>query len=32
LHEKLTAKTYQPGAYRSLFIYEPKKRQIIAAL
>ena len=31
LHEELTTKTYQPGAYRSFFIYEPKKRQISAA-
>jgi retron-type reverse transcriptase len=31
LHEELTAKTYRPGAYRSFFIYEPKKRQISAA-
>ena len=31
LHEELTTKTYRPGAYRSFFIYEPKKRQISAA-
>lgn len=31
LHEELTAKTYRPGAYRSFFIFEPKKRQISAA-
>jgi retron-type reverse transcriptase len=31
LHEELTSKTYQPGAYRSFFIFEPKKRQISAA-
>jgi retron-type reverse transcriptase len=31
LREELTAKTYRPGAYRSFFIYEPKKRQISAA-
>lgn len=31
LHEELSAKTYRPGAYRSFFIYEPKKRQISAA-
>ena len=31
LHEELSTKTYQPGAYRSFFIYEPKKRQISAA-
>src|SRR5271155_1913177 len=31
LHEELAAKTYQPGAYRSFFITEPKKRQISAA-
>lgn len=31
LHEELLTKTYRPGAYRSFFIYEPKKRQISAA-
>src|SRR5271165_3007205 len=31
LHEELAGKTYGPGAYRSFFIYEPKKRQISAA-
>lgn len=31
LHEELAAKTYQPGAYRSFHIYEPKLRQISAA-
>ena len=31
LHEELATKTYQPGAYRSFFIHEPKKRQISAA-
>ncbi len=31
LHEELTQKTYRPGAYRSFFIHEPKKRQISAA-
>jgi hypothetical protein len=31
LHEELATKTYRPGAYRSFFIYEPKKRQISAA-
>ena len=31
LHEELSSKTYRPGAYRSFFIYEPKKRQISAA-
>ena len=31
LHEELTTKAYQPGSYRSFFIYEPKKRQISAA-
>ena len=31
LHEELSTKTYRPGAYRSFFIYEPKKRQIRAA-
>src|SRR5271167_3950754 len=31
LHEEMTTKTYRPGAYRSFFIYEPKKRQISAA-
>ncbi len=31
LHEELTAKTYRPGAYRSFYIFEPKKRQISAA-
>jgi retron-type reverse transcriptase len=31
LHEELTTKTYRPGAYRSFYIYEPKKRQISAA-
>ncbi len=31
LHEELSTKTYRPGAYRSFFIYEPKKRQISAA-
>lgn len=31
LHEELITKTYRPGAYRSFFIYEPKKRQISAA-
>ena len=31
LHDELSTKTYQPGAYRSFFIHEPKKRQISAA-
>jgi retron-type reverse transcriptase len=31
LHEELTQKTYRPGAYRTFFIHEPKKRQISAA-
>jgi RNA-directed DNA polymerase len=31
LHEELSSKTYRPGAYRSFFIYETKKRQISAA-
>jgi retron-type reverse transcriptase len=31
LREELIAKTYRPGAYRSFFIHEPKKRQISAA-
>jgi hypothetical protein len=31
LHEELAAKTYQPGAYRTFYRYEPKKRQISAA-
>lgn len=31
LHEELSTKTYRPGAYRSFFIFEPKKRQISAA-
>ncbi len=31
LHEQLSTKTYRPGAYRSFFIYQPKKRQISAA-
>jgi retron-type reverse transcriptase len=31
LHEELTTKSYQPGAYRSFFIHQPKKRQISAA-
>ena len=31
LHEELASKTYQPGEYRSFFIYEPKERQISAA-
>jgi retron-type reverse transcriptase len=31
LHEELATKTYRPGAYRSFFIHEPKKRQISAA-
>jgi RNA-directed DNA polymerase len=31
LHEELAAKTYQPGGYRTFYLYEPKKRQISAA-
>lgn len=31
LHEELSSKTYRPGAYRSFFVYEPKKRLISAA-
>ncbi len=31
LQEELTDKTYQPGAYHSFFIYEPKRRLISAA-
>src|SRR5438874_6933807 len=31
LHEQLAAKTYQPGMYRTFYLYEPKKRQISAA-
>jgi retron-type reverse transcriptase len=31
LHEELSTRTYRPGAYRSFFIYQPKKRQISAA-
>lgn len=27
LHEELTTKTYRPGAYRTFFITEPKRRQ-----
>jgi len=31
LQAELTAKTYQPGAYRSFYIHEPKRRLISAA-
>jgi len=31
LREQLRGKTYQPGEYRSFYIYEPKKRLISAA-
>jgi retron-type reverse transcriptase len=31
LQEELRAETYQPGAYRHFYIYEPKKRKISAA-
>ena len=31
LREELRARTYRPGAYRSFFIYEPKRRLISAA-
>jgi retron-type reverse transcriptase len=31
LHEELRQKTYRPGAYRTFWIHEPKKRQISAA-
>jgi hypothetical protein len=31
LSGELSAKSYRPGAYRSFFIYDPKKRQISAA-
>jgi retron-type reverse transcriptase len=31
LHEELVTRTYRPGAYRTFYIYEPKKRQISAA-
>ncbi len=31
LHRELTAQTYQPGAYRTFHIVEPKKRMISAA-
>ncbi len=31
LKEELAQKTYQPGVYRSFFIYDPKKRMISAA-
>jgi retron-type reverse transcriptase len=31
LQKQLIAKTYQPGNYKSFFIYEPKKRMISAA-
>lgn len=31
LHAELSTRTYRPGAYRSFFIHEPKKRQISAA-
>jgi retron-type reverse transcriptase len=31
LRDELTAKTYQPGPYRSFIIHEPKERQISAA-
>src|SRR5262245_64975789 len=31
LHHELTSKSYRPGAYRSFFITEPKRRQISAA-
>jgi retron-type reverse transcriptase len=31
LHEELANKSYQPGAYRSFYIHEPKPRQISAA-
>jgi retron-type reverse transcriptase len=30
LHEELSTKSYRPGAYRSFFICEPKRRQISA--
>ncbi|HBE67465.1 MAG TPA: Retron-type reverse transcriptase [Planctomycetaceae bacterium] len=31
LREQLVTKAYQPGEYRSIYIYEPKKRLISAA-
>jgi retron-type reverse transcriptase len=31
LQQELTEKTYQPGAHRSFYIYEPKKRMISAS-
>ncbi len=31
LHQELRHRSYQPGEYRSFFIYEPKERQISAA-
>jgi retron-type reverse transcriptase len=31
LHEELANKTYQPGAYRTFYLYQPKKRLISAA-
>jgi RNA-directed DNA polymerase len=31
LHEELAHKTYQPGAYNSFYIHEPKRRLISAA-
>jgi RNA-directed DNA polymerase len=31
LEEELQGKTYQPGSYRSFYIYDPKKRKISAA-
>jgi retron-type reverse transcriptase len=31
LHDELAARTYRPGAYRTFYLYEPKKRQISAA-
>jgi retron-type reverse transcriptase len=31
LHKELSTKSYQPGAYRSFYICEPKPRQISAA-
>ena len=29
LHEELATKTYHPGPYRTFFIHEPKRRQIV---
>ncbi|NLS96959.1 MAG: RNA-dependent DNA polymerase [Planctomycetaceae bacterium] len=31
LHDELATKTYEPGPYRTFYVYEPKKRLISAA-